>query len=72
MNLLREFFAEEEGMGTVEILLIIAVLVCVALIFRKAIVDFVKNIIDTTFDGGEDMVDKTLQEAEEYERKSGK
>ena len=49
MNLLREFFTEEDGMGTVEILLIIEVLVCIALIFRTAIVDFVTKTVGDIF-----------------------
>lgn len=47
--MLREFWNEEDGMGTVEIILIIAALVCVALIFRKAIVGFVQNAIESIF-----------------------
>ena len=49
MNLLREFLAEEDGMGVVEMLLIIAVLVCVVMIFRKAIVQFVTDTIAKVF-----------------------
>lgn len=48
-KLLSRFWKEEEGMGTVEIVIIIAVLVAVALIFRGAIVDFVTNITDNLF-----------------------
>lgn len=50
-NLLKEFWTEEEGMGTVEIILIIAALVCVALIFRKAIVKFVEDALSSVFGG---------------------
>lgn len=49
MNMLKEFWQEEEGMGTVEIILIIAALVCVALIFRKAIVGFVQDALGSVF-----------------------
>lgn len=48
-GMLKEFWAEEEGMGTVEIILIIAALVCVALIFREAIVNFVTSALDSVF-----------------------
>lgn len=48
-NLLARFWKEEEGMGTVEIVIIIAVLVAVALIFRKAIIQFVTNITGKLF-----------------------
>ncbi len=47
--MLKEFWQEEEGMGTVEIILIIAALVAVALIFRKAIVKFVTDAMSNVF-----------------------
>lgn len=40
---------EEDGLGTVEIVIIIAVLVGIALIFRHAIIKFVTKIIDQVF-----------------------
>ena len=39
----------EEGMGTVEIVIIIAVLVGLALIFRDAIIDFATKVMGTLF-----------------------
>ena len=45
------------GMGTVEVVIIVAVLVGVALIFREAIVNFVKEIIGSIFDDS-DIVNK--------------
>lgn len=45
MNLIKSFWKEEDGLGTVEIVLIIAVLVGLALIFKSAIVDFVNNVL---------------------------
>ena len=52
MNDLRNFWEEEEGMGTVEMVLIIAALVCVALLFREALVKFIKDALKSVF--GED------------------
>lgn len=49
VEMLKEFWNEEEGMGTVEIILIIAALVCVALLFRNAIVDFVTKALGDIF-----------------------
>jgi Flp pilus assembly pilin Flp len=49
MNLIKSFIKEEDGMGTVEIILIIAVLVGIALIFRKTIIEFVNNMIGKIF-----------------------
>ena len=49
MKMLQEFWSEEEGIATVEILLILAVLVIIAIIFRKAIIDWVNNMIQNVF-----------------------
>jgi hypothetical protein len=38
------------GMGTVEIVIIIAVLVALALIFRTALMDYADGIMDSVFD----------------------
>lgn len=46
---LRKFWEEEEAMGTVEVVMILAALVCVALVFREALVDFVTNAVGTVF-----------------------
>lgn len=48
-NLFMRFIKEEDGLGTVEIVIIIAVLVGIALIFRHSIVKFVTKIIDQVF-----------------------
>lgn len=50
MELLKKFWEEEDGMGTVEIVMIIAVLMCIALLFRSQIIKFVQDIIGKTFD----------------------
>lgn len=49
MNLLKEFYYEEDGMGTVEIVMIIAALMCIALLFRDQIFNFAKKIMETVF-----------------------
>lgn len=43
MNLLKRFVYEEDGLGTVELVLILAALVSIALIFKKQIVSFVND-----------------------------
>ncbi len=48
-NILQEFWQEEEGMGTVEIVLIIAVLVSIALIFRNQVIEFVRSNLESIF-----------------------
>lgn len=49
MELLKKFYYEEDGMGTVEIIMIIAALMCIALLFRKQIFEFVQSIMDKVF-----------------------
>lgn len=51
MNLLKNFLKEEDGLGTVEIILILAVLVSIAIIFRKKIIEFVKSTLDSVLKG---------------------
>jgi len=48
---MRNFLWEEEGLGTVEIVLILAVLVGIALIFRQYIFGFVKDIMENIMGG---------------------
>ncbi|NLH97078.1 MAG: hypothetical protein GX477_07050 [Clostridiaceae bacterium] len=50
-KLVRNFLSEEDGLGTVEIVVIIAVLVGIALIFRDAIIKFVTDIMKSIFAG---------------------
>lgn len=54
LSLVKGFLKDEDGMGTVEIVVIIAVLVTIALIFRKAIVDWVDTTITSIFDGADE------------------
>ena len=42
----KEFLREEDGMGTVEIILIIVVLVGLVLIFKEQITEIVDSIFD--------------------------
>jgi len=46
---LGRFFKDERGLGTVEIVIIIAVLVGIALIFRDAIINFAVEIMENVF-----------------------
>lgn len=45
----RRLLRREEGLGTVELVIILAVLVGIALIFRSYIFDFVDTIMDNIF-----------------------
>lgn len=46
MKWMKAFWNDEEGLGTLEILLIVAVLIAVALAFRKYIVSWVSKLLD--------------------------
>ena len=52
MELLKRFWTEEDGMGTVEIVMIIAALMCVALLFRKRIMQFANDVMNKVFTKG--------------------
>ncbi len=54
MNLIKSFLKEEEGMGTVEIVIILAVLVSIALIFRNTIIKFVQDTLKSILGGSGD------------------
>lgn len=62
INFIKGFLKEEDGMGTVEIILIIAVLVAIALLFRNTIMSFVNGIISKIFpDAGAASYDNNSQ-----------
>lgn len=44
-GMIKEFLKDESGMGTIEIVVIIAILIGLALIFRTAITKFVNNLM---------------------------
>lgn len=46
MNPFKKFVKEDDGMGTVEIILIIVVLIGLVIIFRNEITDIVENLFD--------------------------
>lgn len=44
----KRFWRDENGLGTLEILLIIAVLVLIAVVFRKWIISWINSLFDAT------------------------
>ncbi len=53
MKILKEFLLEEDGVGVVEVVLILVVLIGLVIIFRDAIADVVGGVIDKIkSDGG--------------------
>ena len=57
LTLLKNFWKEEDGLGTVEIVIITAVLVGLAILFRTTIIAFAKNILTSILGQGEQAVD---------------
>lgn len=49
MKMLERFWKEEDGIATVEILLILAVLIIIAILFRNTIIGWVKSILESLF-----------------------
>ena len=47
---LKGFIVEEDGISTVEIVVIIAILVGIALLFRKSITAYVRKVISNFID----------------------
>ncbi len=43
---LQEFWNREEGMGTIEIVLIIVILIALVLMFKSTVVEFVSGILE--------------------------
>lgn len=54
MDDLRMFWEEEEGLGTVEMVLLIAALVSVAIIFKSGLLDFMRKTMAEVFKGGKE------------------
>lgn len=50
MDMWKQFYEEEDGMGTVEIVMIIAALMTIALMFRKQVVGFASKTMKTLFE----------------------
>lgn len=48
MNDLKAFFLEEDGLGTIEIVVIIIILIGLALLFQTEITDFLQNNLFNT------------------------
>lgn len=61
MGLWKNLLHEEDGLGTVEIVIIVAVLVGLALIFRNYIYKFVTLIFEKIFKDAGAVVDKPTQ-----------
>lgn len=45
---MRQWWLEEDGIGTLEVILIVAVIVIIAVAFRKWIISWVQKLFDTS------------------------
>lgn len=60
MENLKRFWYEEEGMGTIEIVVIIVILLGLAFLFRNTITTFVKKLLARFIESGDQLnVDTT-------------
>ena len=50
MKFFKDFWQEEEAMGTIEIVIIIAVLVALAILFKEQLNKFANSLMDNAFD----------------------
>lgn len=60
MNMLKEFWKEEDGFAVVELLLILAVLIIIALLFNDAIVKWVTETLENIFPSVKDNSNTTI------------
>jgi Flp pilus assembly pilin Flp len=47
---MKQWWSEEEGIGTLEVILIVAVIVIIAVAFRKWIISWVQKLFETSND----------------------
>ena len=55
MNHIKEFWMEEEGIGVVELILILVVLIGLVLIFKDSLRSLVEEIFETITQGASDV-----------------
>lgn len=56
-------FKNEQGVNTIEIVIILAVVVGIALIFRDKMIDFASNILDDVLNTETDISPETIRNA---------
>lgn len=61
MNLLKCFWRDEKGLGTVELVILVAVLVAVALIFGKQIKQIVTDLLSQVSGNAGDAINQIGQ-----------
>ncbi|HAN10657.1 MAG TPA: hypothetical protein DCP90_08620 [Clostridiales bacterium] len=61
MQTLKKFYKDERGINTVEIVVILAIVVGLALIFRDQMFDFVTNLIGSVTGGEADLSSNNIR-----------
>lgn len=56
MSRIREFIKEEDGVGIVEIILILVILIALVVLFKAEITDIVKKAFTTISDDSESII----------------
>ena len=49
MEIIKRFLKDESGLGTVEIVVILAVLITIAILFRNQLIGFITDLMDRIF-----------------------
>ncbi len=57
MKLFQEFITNEDGLGTIEIVVITAILLSVALLFKEQITGFAEDLMESVFGDASKYVD---------------
>ena len=55
MNILKEFWKEEDGIGIVEIILILVILIMLIVIFREQITNIIEGAFENINGGAEEV-----------------
>lgn len=63
MNKIKEFWKNSEGINTIEIVIILAVVVGIALIFRDKMIEFAGNILGDVLNTQTDISPETIRTA---------
>lgn len=64
---LQRLYEDEEGLGTLELLLIVAVLVAIAIVFREYIINWVNSL----FSAADTEMNKVGNDIDQLERPGG-
>jgi len=58
MNVIKEFMEEEDGIGVVEIILILVILIALVLLFKNEITAIIESAFTSIKSGSESIIDE--------------